>query len=70
MLLEDLTYRQIFLDGRDLPTDPNPAWMGYSFGRWEGDTLVVESTGYNVGTWLQQGYPHTERSRSSIGSRQ
>jgi len=47
MLGEDLAYRQIFLDGRDLPKDPNPAWMGYSVGRWEGDTLVVESTGYN-----------------------
>jgi uncharacterized protein YuzE len=44
MLLEDLTYRQIFLDGRELPKDSNPAWMGYSVGHWEGDTLVVEST--------------------------
>ena len=60
MLGEDLTYRQIFLDGRELPKDPNPAWMGYSVGRWEGDTLVVESTGYNDRTWLELGYPHTE----------
>jgi hypothetical protein len=63
ILYEDLTYRQIFLDGRDLPKDPNPAWMGYSVGRWEGDTLVVESTGYNDRTWLQQGYPHTDNLR-------
>src|SRR5258708_26204577 len=41
ILYEDLTYRQIFLDGRELPSDPNPTWMGYSVGRWEGDTLVV-----------------------------
>ena len=34
--------------------------MGYSVGRWEGDTLVVESTGYNERTWLDSGYPHTE----------
>jgi hypothetical protein len=63
ILYEDLTYRQIFLDGRELTKEPNPAWMGYSVGRWEGDTLVVESTGYNDRTWLQQGYPHTESLR-------
>ena len=63
MLNEDLTYRQIFLDGRDLPKDPNPAWMGYSVGRWEGDTLVVDSTGYNDRTWVDSGYPHSERMR-------
>ena len=60
LLSEDLTYRQIFLDGRELPKNPNPAWMGYSIGRWDGDTLVVESTGYNDRTWLERGYPHTE----------
>jgi hypothetical protein len=63
ILHEDLTYRQIFLDGRELPKDPNPAWMGYSVGRWEGDTLVVESGGYNDRTWLEFGYPHTESLR-------
>lgn len=41
------TYRQIFMDGRPHPIDPNPAWMGYSVGRWEGDTLVVDTTGFN-----------------------
>lgn len=60
LLSEDLEYRQIFLDGRQLPKDPNPAWMGYSVGHWEGDTLVVESTGYNDRTWLERGYPHSE----------
>src|SRR6267143_1039759 len=39
MLDEDLTYRQIFMDGRALETDANPSWMGYSVGRWAGDTL-------------------------------
>src|SRR5262252_3914296 len=63
MLAEDLEYRQIFTDGRELPNDPNPAWMGYSVGHWDGDTLIVDSTGYNERTWLQDGYPHTENLR-------
>ena len=41
------TFRQIFMDGRKLPEDAPPAWYGYSIGRWEGDTLVVESSGFN-----------------------
>jgi hypothetical protein len=54
-------YRQIFMDGRELPKDPNPAWLGYSVGHWDGDTLVVESTGFNDKTWLDQmGYPHSD----------
>jgi hypothetical protein len=61
ILNTDLTYRQIFLDGRKLESAPNPAWMGYSVGRWEGDTLVVDSFGYNDRTWLDTtGHPHTE----------
>ncbi len=61
MLYADLTYRQVFLDGRPLPTDPNPTWMGYSVGHWDGDTLVVESAGYNDRSWLDDdGHPHTE----------
>ncbi|MFL2840865.1 MAG: carboxypeptidase-like regulatory domain-containing protein [Pseudohongiellaceae bacterium] len=40
-------YRQIFLDGRDIPDIWNPSWYGHSVGRWEGDTLIVESTGFN-----------------------
>jgi hypothetical protein len=60
ILQEDLTYRQIHMDGRALETDPNPSWMGYSVGHWDGDTLVVESNGYNDRTWLLSGYPHTE----------
>src|SRR5499427_5268326 len=63
MLDEDLTYRQIFMDGRALETDPMRNWMGYSVGRWEGDTLVVDSFGFNDRTWLIGGYPHTEAMR-------
>jgi hypothetical protein len=63
ILQEDLTYRQIHMDGRALEKDPYPTWMGYSVGHWEGDTLVVESNGYNDRTWLLGGYPHTEALR-------
>src|SRR5437870_4476128 len=61
---EDLTYRQIFMDGRPLEKDPNPSWMGYSVGRWDGDALVVESFGFNDKTWLDRnGHPHSEALR-------
>ena len=61
ILFADLSHRRIFMDGRALPVHPNPTFMGYSVGRWEGDTLVVESTGFNERTWLDvQGHPHTE----------
>jgi hypothetical protein len=64
ILNDDLTYRQIFMDGRALETAPNPSWMGYSVGRWEGDTLVVDSFGFNDRTWLNdRGLPHTEALR-------
>ena len=57
-------YRQIFLDGRPLPTDPNPAWNGYSTGKWEGDALVVESSGFKDGQWLDTaGDPFTDAAR-------
>jgi hypothetical protein len=46
------TYRQIFTDGRPLPVDPNPSWNGYSTGKWEGDDLVVQTTGFRDGLWL------------------
>jgi len=66
ILNPDLTYRQIFLDGRALEAAPNPSWMGYSVGRWEGDTLVVESSGFNDRTWLDHdGHPHTEGLRTT-----
>jgi hypothetical protein len=64
MLFSDLTYRQVFLDGRSLPDDPNPDWMGYSIGHWDKDTLVIESAGFNDRTWLDDdGHPHSEALR-------
>ena len=57
-------FRQIFTDGRALPEDPNPTWMGYSVGHWEGDTLVVTTSGYNDRTTLDlAGHPHSEALR-------
>jgi len=57
-------FRQVFTDGRSLPEDPNPTWMGYSIGHWEGDTLVVTTTGYNDRTSLDLGgHPHSEALR-------
>jgi hypothetical protein len=57
-------YRQIYMDGRKLSKDPNPAWLGYSAGHWEGDTLVVESAGFNDRSWLDRaGHPHSENLR-------
>ncbi len=55
------SYRQIFMDGRPLPKNPNPTWMGYSVGHWDGDTLVVESSGFVGNNWLDNsGHPGTE----------
>ena len=54
-------YRQIFLDGRPLPKPTQPAYLGYSVGRWEGETLVVDTTGFNDVGWLDDGgHPQTE----------
>ena len=64
ILNDDLTYRVIHTDGRELEANPAPSWMGYSVGRWEGDTLIVESAGFNDKTWLSRyGQPHTEALR-------
>jgi len=61
----NMQYRQIFTDGRPLPPDPNPTWNGYSIGHWEGDTLVVETTGYRDDLWLDaSGKPLTERGKT------
>jgi hypothetical protein len=58
----DNTRRQIYLDGRPLPADPNPAWLGYSVGRWEGDTLAVDTTGFNDQVPIDAGaHPHSEQ---------
>jgi hypothetical protein len=57
-------FRQIFLDGRAHPKDPEPSWLGYSIGRWDGDVLVVETMGFNDKTWLDGfGHPHSEAMR-------
>ncbi len=62
MLYGGTLYREIFLDGRQLPKDPNPDWMGYSVGQWAGDTLIVDTVGFNDRTWLRgDGVPGTEQ---------
>jgi hypothetical protein len=55
-------YRQIFLDGRGHPKGADPTWMGHSIGKWEKDTLVIDTTGFNDKTWILfgEGLPHTE----------
>lgn len=54
-------FRQIHTDGRTFPVDPDPAWFGFAIGKWEGDTMVVETRGFKEGTWLDNGgYPHTD----------
>src|SRR5687767_3515950 len=57
-------HRTVYTDGRELPKDPNPAWFGYSIGRWEGDTLVITTAGFNDRGWLDSsGHPQTESLR-------
>lgn len=62
MLYErDTTYRQIYTDGRKLPEDPTPTWLGYSTGKWDKDVLIVESAGFNDRGWLDaRGHTHSE----------
>jgi hypothetical protein len=62
ILIEEFNHwRQIFTDGRSLPVDPEPAWFGYSIGKWDRDILVVETTGLNDKTWIDGGgTPHSE----------
>ena len=65
MLYEgDTVYRQIFTDGRTHAETTIPSWMGYSVGRWEGDTFVVETTGFNDKSWLDRiGHTHSDQMR-------
>jgi hypothetical protein len=65
MLYElNANYRQVFTDGRPLPDDPQPSWQGYSIGKWDGDTLVVDSIGFRDGLWLDMaGSPMTDAAR-------
>jgi len=62
MLYErDTTFRQVYTDGRKLPNDPQPSWLGYSVGKWDGDTLVVDTVGFNDRGWLDaRGHTHSE----------
>ena len=53
------TFREIWMDGRAIPKDPDPSYFGYSVGRWEGDTLVVETVGFNDQTVIN-GMPHSD----------
>jgi hypothetical protein len=60
----NMEYRQIFTDGRPLPVDPNPSWQGYSSGKWEDDTLVVETSGFRDGLWADGfGSPLTDAAK-------
>jgi hypothetical protein len=65
MLYEGFTtFRQVFTDGRALPKDAQPSWLGYSVGKWEGDDFVVDTIGVNERTWLDNaGRPHSELMR-------
>ena len=71
----DHTVRQIFTDGRPHPEDITPTYMGHSIGKWEGDTLVVDTVGFNEKIWIMGSYPSTEQlhlteriSRPTLGS--
>lgn len=57
----DTTFRQIFTDGRKQPDNPQPAWLGYSVGKWEGEWMVVDTIGFNDQSWLDaSGHPHSD----------
>jgi hypothetical protein len=63
-------WRTVWTDGRALPEDPDPRWLGYAVGRWEGDTFIVESNGFDERSWVTEnrqdrrfGFPHTEAMR-------
>jgi hypothetical protein len=59
------TYRTIYMDGREHPIGLEPSYYGHSIGWWEGDTLVVSTTGFNERFWLdRRGSPHTEKLRT------
>jgi hypothetical protein len=60
-----MTFRQVFTDGRSLPQENEPTWLGYSVGRWDGDVFVVETTGFRDGGWLdtRKARPHSDALR-------
>jgi len=56
------SFRQVFMDGRKHPDDPDPTWYGHSIGSWDGDTLVIDTVGFNDKFWFDfRGHPHTEQ---------
>jgi len=60
----DASFRQVFLDSRPLPKDPQPSWMGYSVGKWYGNALIVETIGLRDQGWLDGlGHPHSDALR-------
>jgi hypothetical protein len=60
--LVGMIFRQVFTDGRSLPTANEPTWLGYSVGRWDGGTFIVETTGFKDGGWLdtRKARPHSD----------
>ena len=74
-LYEMYGYRQVFMDGRPHPDEVDPTWPGHSIGRWEGDTLVIDTVGFNDKTWFDnRGHPHSDKlhtierfTRTSLG---
>ena len=59
-------FRQVFTDGRTYPLDPQPAWFGYALGKWDGDAFVIETTGFNDKTWLDDsGHPHSDAMKTT-----
>jgi hypothetical protein len=63
--IANMTFRQVYTDGRALPRNAEPTWLGYSVGRWDGDTFVVETTGFRDGGWLdtRKARPHSDALR-------
>jgi len=57
-------FREVYTDGRPFPEIAEPAWLGYSVGRWDGDTFVIEATGFRDGGWMDnKGIPHSDALR-------
>jgi len=63
------TFRQVFMDGRTFPEEMQPTWLGYSIGRWEGDTLVVNTAGFNGRAWVDTGAGHPQTEAAKVTER-
>ncbi len=56
------SFRAVYMDGRSHPKNLDPTYIGHSTGRWEGDTLVVDTVGFNEGSWIEaEGFPHPDQ---------